>query len=143
MVPHIYYVTSVGCGPVVVGGCLRLLHLHVAIDQLTFACALRMLRTPQLKPFIIFIKPPAFEFLKETRNSAHARSTFDENNSRGFTDEEFGEIIHSSERIEFMYGHLFDETIINADLSAAFERLVVAVSRVESEPLWVPASWVQ
>uniref|UniRef100_A0A1B6EYV1 MAGUK p55 subfamily member 7 n=2 Tax=Proconiini TaxID=565685 RepID=A0A1B6EYV1_9HEMI len=105
--------------------------------------ALRMLRTPQLKPFIIFIKPPAFEFLKETRNSAHARSTFDENNSRGFTDEEFGEIIHSSERIEFMYGHLFDETIINADLSAAFERLVAAVSRVESEPLWVPASWVQ
>uniref|UniRef100_A0A1B6MBB7 MAGUK p55 subfamily member 7 n=1 Tax=Graphocephala atropunctata TaxID=36148 RepID=A0A1B6MBB7_9HEMI len=105
--------------------------------------ALRMLRTPQLKPFIIFIKPPAFEFLKETRNSAHARSTFDENNSRGFTDEEFTEIIHSSERIEFMYGHLFDETIINADLSAAFERLVAAVNRVESEPLWVPASWVQ
>ncbi|XP_046683061.1 MAGUK p55 subfamily member 7 isoform X2 [Homalodisca vitripennis] len=105
--------------------------------------ALRMLRTPQLKPFIIFIKPPAFEFLKETRNSAHARSTFDENNSRGFTDEEFGEIIHSSERIEFMYGHLFDETIINADLSTAFEWLVVAVRRVESEPLWVPASWVQ
>lgn len=44
-----------------------------------------MLRTPQLKPFIVFIKPPAFEFLKETRSSAHARSTFDENNSRGFT----------------------------------------------------------
>lgn len=105
--------------------------------------ALRMLRTPQLKPYIIFIKPPAFEFFKETRNSAHARSTFDENNSRGFTDEEFAEIIHSSERIEFMYSHLFDETIINADLSAAFERLVSAVSRVETEPLWVPASWVQ
>ncbi|XP_054277144.1 MAGUK p55 subfamily member 7 isoform X5 [Macrosteles quadrilineatus] len=105
--------------------------------------ALRMLRTPQLKPFIIFIKPPAFEFFKETRNSAHARSTFDENNSRGFTDEEFAEIIHSSDRIEFMYSHLFDETIINADLSAAFERLVSAVIRVETDPLWVPTSWVQ
>jgi hypothetical protein len=42
-----------------------------------------------------------------------------------------------------MYSHLFDETIINADLSAAFERLVAAVNRVETEPLWVPASWVQ
>lgn len=47
--------------------------------------ALKMLRTPQLKPYIIYIKPPSLEVLKETRNSAHARSTFDVNNSRGFT----------------------------------------------------------
>lgn len=44
-----------------------------------------MLRTPDVKPYIVFIKPPEFESLKETRNSAHARSTFDETNSRGFT----------------------------------------------------------
>lgn len=60
-----------------------------------------------------------------------------------FQDEEFQEMIHSSERIEFLYGHLFDEVIENADLSAAFEKLVRAVNRVETEPLWVPASWVQ
>lgn len=47
--------------------------------------ALKMLRTPQLKPYIIYIKPPSLEVLKETRNAAHARSTFDANNSRGFT----------------------------------------------------------
>lgn len=44
-----------------------------------------MLRIPQLKPYIIYIKPPQFDVLKETRNAAYARSTFDENNSRGFT----------------------------------------------------------
>jgi hypothetical protein len=44
-----------------------------------------MLRIPQLKPYIIYIKPPPFDVLKETRNAAYARSTFDENNSRGFT----------------------------------------------------------
>lgn len=44
-----------------------------------------MLRIPQLKPYIIYIKPPSFDILKETRNAAYARSTFDENNSRGFT----------------------------------------------------------
>jgi hypothetical protein len=44
-----------------------------------------MLRIPQLKPYIIYIKPPPFDILKETRNAAYARSTFDENNSRGFT----------------------------------------------------------
>lgn len=105
--------------------------------------ALKMLRTPQLKPYIIFVKPPAFDVIKETRAVAYARSTFDENNSRGFTDDEFTEILRSSERIEFLYGHLFDEIIVNADLSAAFEQLVRAVNRIENEPLWVPASWVQ
>lgn len=44
-----------------------------------------MLRTPDVKPYIVFIKPPDFETLKETRNVNHARSTFDETNSRGFT----------------------------------------------------------
>ena len=47
--------------------------------------ALKMLRTPQLKPYIIYIKPPPLDRLKETRNAVHARSTFDVNNSRGFT----------------------------------------------------------
>ncbi|XP_008553755.1 MAGUK p55 subfamily member 7 isoform X2 [Microplitis demolitor] len=105
--------------------------------------ALKMLRTPQSKPYVIYIKPPRFEILKETRNEARARSTFDESNSRGFTDDEFNEIIHSAARIEFLYSHLFDEVIVNGDLAIAFEQLVTAIHRVESEPLWVPASWVQ
>lgn len=44
-----------------------------------------MLRTSDVKPYVVFIKPPEFELLKETRNSAFAKSTFDESNSRGFT----------------------------------------------------------
>ncbi|XP_008215836.1 MAGUK p55 subfamily member 7 isoform X3 [Nasonia vitripennis] len=104
--------------------------------------ALKMLRTPALKPYVIYIKPPRFEILKETRNESRARSTFDETNSRGFTDEEFDEIIHSAERIEFLYSHMFDEIIINADLSMAFEQLLTIIQKLESEPLWVPASWV-
>nr|XP_018908000.1 PREDICTED: MAGUK p55 subfamily member 7 isoform X2 [Bemisia tabaci] len=103
--------------------------------------ALKMLQTPQLKPYIIYIKPPSFEVLKETRSSVHARSTFDEFNSRGFTDEEFQEIVRSSERIEFLYGHLFDESILNDDLSSAFEQLLYSVHRVDTEPMWVPAAW--
>ena len=60
-----------------------------------------------------------------------------------FKDDEFHDIIKSSERIEFLYSHLFDEVIINSDLSSAFEQLLRIVHRVESDPLWVPASWVQ
>lgn len=58
-------------------------------------------------------------------------------------DEEFDDIIKASARIEFLYGHLFDDTIVNEDLAVAFSQLVTAANRVEQEPLWVPASWVQ
>ncbi|XP_023029209.1 membrane palmitoylated protein 7-like protein metro isoform X2 [Leptinotarsa decemlineata] len=105
--------------------------------------ALKMLRTPQLKPYVIYIKPPSLEVLKETRNAYHARSTFDVNNSRGFTEEEFNDIMKSAARIEFLYEHFFDETIVNADLAVAFRQLLAAANRLETEPLWVPASWVQ
>lgn len=47
--------------------------------------ALKMLRTAELKPYVIYIKPPGFQVFKETRNESRARSTFDEANSRGFT----------------------------------------------------------
>ena len=47
--------------------------------------ALKMLRTPELKPFIVYVKAPPFDRLKETRHSAFARSTFDETSSRSFT----------------------------------------------------------
>ena len=47
--------------------------------------ALKMLRTPELKPYIIYVRAPQFERLKETRHRAYARSTFDETSSRSFT----------------------------------------------------------
>ncbi|XP_012279307.1 MAGUK p55 subfamily member 7 isoform X2 [Orussus abietinus] len=132
---NLYGTSAEGVSSLVNAGYVCLLSPHYQ--------ALKMLRTPRLKPFVIYIKPPRFEILKETRNEARARSTFDENNSRGFTDEEFHEILHSAARIEFLYSHLFDEVIVNADLSMAFEQLVDAIHRVETEPMWVPASWVQ
>jgi guanylate kinase len=51
-------------------------------------------------------------------------------------DDEFQEMLKSAERIEFLYGHFFDETIVNDDLEAAFEELADAVSRAENESLW-------
>lgn len=47
--------------------------------------AIKALRTPQLKPFIVHVKPPLFDDLKMTRVSANAISTFDETSSRGFS----------------------------------------------------------
>uniref|UniRef100_T1JH09 MAGUK p55 subfamily member 7 n=1 Tax=Strigamia maritima TaxID=126957 RepID=T1JH09_STRMM len=105
--------------------------------------ALKLLRTAELKPLIIFIKPPPFEQLKETRHNFHARSTFDESCSRGFSDEEFHDITNSANRIDYLYGHLFDFEIINEDLMTAFDELYCTMHQIEMEPQWVPASWVQ
>ena len=46
--------------------------------------ALKMLRTAEFKPYIIYVKPPPFEVLKLSRHKAFAKSTFDESNSRAF-----------------------------------------------------------
>lgn len=58
-------------------------------------------------------------------------------------DDEFHEILKSAERIEFLYGHFFDETIVNEDVETAFEELAETIARAENESLWAPASWVQ
>lgn len=47
--------------------------------------AIKALRTPQLKPYIIHVKPPLFDDLKMTRVTAKAISSHDETSSRGFT----------------------------------------------------------
>jgi hypothetical protein len=96
-----------------------------------------------LKPYIINIKAPPFERLKETRHRAYARSTFDETSSRSFTDDEFDTMIKAGEKIERLYAHWFDMVIENEDLNSAFEQLVKAVRRLDQDAQWVPVSWVQ
>lgn len=83
-------------------------------------------------------RPP----LNTSRNFLHA-PLFNCQQKILFQDEEFEEMLRSSRRIEFLYSHLFDEAVVNLDLSTAFEQLLRAARRVETEPLWVPASWVQ
>ena len=70
-------------------------------------------------------------------------STFDETNSRSFTDDEFREMISAGNRIEFLYGHWFDLELVNDDLGGCLESLVRAVRRLDQDAQWVPASWVQ
>ncbi|XP_041779051.1 MAGUK p55 subfamily member 7-like isoform X4 [Anopheles merus] len=132
---HLYGTAADSVKSIVNASCVCVLGPHYQ--------ALKSLRTAQLKPYIVHIRPPAFEELKKSRTKARARSTFDENNSRGFTDEEFMEMIKSDERINFHYGHFCDEEIVNDDLSEAFEKLVNFANKCETEPLWAPASWVQ
>ncbi|XP_059620207.1 MAGUK p55 subfamily member 7 isoform X4 [Phlebotomus argentipes] len=132
---HLYGTSAESVRSIVNAGCVCILSPHYQ--------AIKALRTPQLKPFIIHVKPPSFDQLKESREAARARSTFDETNSRGFTDEELEDMIKSAERIDFLYRHFFDDEILNDDLVKAFEMLVQLAQKSECEPLWAPATWVQ
>ncbi|XP_058125079.1 MAGUK p55 subfamily member 7 isoform X4 [Anopheles coustani] len=132
---HLYGTAAESVKSIINAGCVCVIGPHYQ--------ALKSLRTAQLKPYIIHIRTPTFDELKQSRTKARARSTFDETNSRGFTDEEFLEMVKSDERINLLYGHFCDDEIVNEDLTEAFEKLVSLANKSESEPLWAPASWVQ
>lgn len=132
---HLYGTSGESVKTIVNANCVCVLSPHYQ--------ALKSLRTAQLKPYIVHIRPPPFDELKQSRTKARARSTFDETNSRGFTDEEFQEMLKSDERVNTLYGHFFDDEIVNGDLTEAFENLLVLANKSEAEPLWAPVSWVQ
>lgn len=50
--------------------------------------------------------------------------------------------VDESARIQRVYRHFFDLTIVNDNLDQAFEKLLAAVDRLTTEPQWVPVSWV-
>ncbi|XP_030055133.1 MAGUK p55 subfamily member 7 [Microcaecilia unicolor] len=103
---------------------------------------IKHLRTLEFKPFVIFIKPPSIEHLRETRKNAKIISSKDEKNSaKPFTEEDFQEMVKSAQMMESQYSHLFDKIIINDDLATAYNELKTALDKLETDTHWVPVSW--
>lgn len=50
-------------------------------------------------------------------------------------EEDFHEMVRTSEVMENQYGHLFDKVIVNDELSAAFGELRMALRTVETEEI--------
>ncbi|XP_056155161.1 MAGUK p55 subfamily member 7 [Lampris incognitus] len=103
---------------------------------------LKHLRTTEFKPYVVFVKPPTIERLRETRKSAKVISGKDDKGTaKPFTEEDFQEMVNAALQMESQYGHLFEKVIVNDDLTAAFSELRLALKKVESETHWVPISW--
>ncbi|KAK9396142.1 MAGUK p55 subfamily member 7 [Crotalus adamanteus] len=101
------------------------------------------LRTLEFKPFVIFIKPPSIERLRETRKNAKIISSKDEKGAaKPFQEEDFQEMIKSSQIMESQYSHLFDKVVVNDDLTTAYNELKTIFEKLEREAFWVPVSWV-
>uniref|UniRef100_A0A8C9THT3 MAGUK p55 scaffold protein 7a n=1 Tax=Scleropages formosus TaxID=113540 RepID=A0A8C9THT3_SCLFO len=103
---------------------------------------LKHLRTAEFKPFVVFVKPPSLERLRETRKNAKLISGKDEKGSaKPFSEEDFQEMITTAQATESQYGHLFEKVVINDELTATFTELRNALKRLETETQWVPIHW--
>uniref|UniRef100_A0A8B9C8D2 Guanylate kinase-like domain-containing protein n=1 Tax=Anser brachyrhynchus TaxID=132585 RepID=A0A8B9C8D2_9AVES len=77
--------------------------------------AVKVLRTAEFVPYVVFIEAPGPDTLRT---------------------------VEESSRIQRGYGHYFDLSLTNDDLERTFGRLRQAMERLRAEPQWVPVSWV-
>ncbi|XP_033207535.1 MAGUK p55 subfamily member 5-A isoform X2 [Belonocnema kinseyi] len=121
-----YYGTSVeAIRSVVNSGKICVLNLHPQ--------SLKILRSSDLKPYVVFVAPPSLEKLRQKRIK----------NNENFKEDELKDIIEKAREMEDKYGHLFDMIIINNDTDRAYNQLLTEINSLEREPQWVPGSWLQ
>ncbi|XP_077108666.1 MAGUK p55 subfamily member 2 isoform X1 [Ranitomeya variabilis] len=100
--------------------------------------AVKVLRTAEFVPYVVFIGAPDFETLKSNNMGAVEAGL----TAKQLSDGELLRIIEESERLHQAYGHYFDLSLVNSDLDETFQELQVALEKLRTEPQWVPVSWV-
>ncbi|KAI5726600.1 hypothetical protein M8J76_005360 [Diaphorina citri] len=121
-----YYGTSLDAIRTVVNaGKICVLNLHPQ--------SLKILRSSDLKPFVIFVAPPPFELLKQKRIRR----------GDNFKDEDLKDTIEKAREMEEKYGKYFDMVIINQDNESSYQKIIEQVNNLEREPQWVPSTWVK
>ncbi|XP_014325557.1 MAGUK p55 subfamily member 4 isoform X1 [Xiphophorus maculatus] len=98
-------------------------------------------RTHELRAYIIYVKPPPLERLRETRQDSYITTNYYVN--RPFKDEDFHEMEESARKIEAQYWQFFDQVIVNDELQDSCVQLLTAVRKAQDEPQWVPACWIR
>uniref|UniRef100_A0AAQ5YDA9 Membrane protein, palmitoylated 4a (MAGUK p55 subfamily member 4) n=1 Tax=Amphiprion ocellaris TaxID=80972 RepID=A0AAQ5YDA9_AMPOC len=101
--------------------------------------SIQFLRTKKLKPFVIFVKAPSPERLRQTRRDARIITNFTIN--RAFTEDDFVELEEASQLMEAKYRQFFDSVLVNDDLQDACIQLCSIIQQAQNEPQWIPVSW--
>ncbi|XP_010217334.1 PREDICTED: MAGUK p55 subfamily member 4 [Tinamus guttatus] len=101
---------------------------------------IQVARTHELKPYIIFIKPPSISCMRQSRKNARIITDYYVNIK--FKEEDLQEMEESAKKMEAQFGQFFDHVIVNDDLQEASAQLLSAVHRAQDEPQWVPALWI-
>ncbi|XP_061935481.1 peripheral plasma membrane protein CASK isoform X11 [Apis cerana] len=85
--------------------------------------ALKVLRTAEFAPYVVFIAAPVFENITDCDGS-------------------LARLAKESDSLKQAYGHFFDLTIVNNEIDETIAQLEAAIERVHTTPQWVPVSWV-
>uniref|UniRef100_A0A3B4FB86 Membrane protein, palmitoylated 4a (MAGUK p55 subfamily member 4) n=1 Tax=Pundamilia nyererei TaxID=303518 RepID=A0A3B4FB86_9CICH len=102
-----------------------------------------LLRTKKFKPYVIFIKPPSPDRLRETRRDARIITNYllMKKKSKSMNEEDFAELEETSKPIEAKYKQFFDSVLVNDDLQDACIELCSIIQQAQDEPQWIPVSW--
>ncbi|KAH0627383.1 hypothetical protein JD844_003012 [Phrynosoma platyrhinos] len=100
--------------------------------------ALKILRTSEFMPYVVFIAAPELETLRAMHKAVVDAGI----TTKLLTDTDLKKTVDESARIQRAYSHYFDLIIVNDNLDKAFEKLQTATEKLRTEPQWVPISWV-
>ncbi|KAM6946061.1 MAGUK p55 subfamily member 4-like [Aplochiton taeniatus] len=102
--------------------------------------SIQSLRIKKLKPFVIYVKPPNTDRLKETRQNAPIITKYTHN--RTFKDEDFEEMVEVSRMVESRYGQFFDSVVVNDGIQDCCLKLYCSIQLAQEDAQWVPAAWL-
>ncbi|XP_042116254.1 MAGUK p55 subfamily member 4 [Peromyscus maniculatus bairdii] len=101
---------------------------------------IQLARTHDLKPYVIFIKPPNMSFMKQSRKNAKIITDYFVDMK--FKDEDLQEMEDLAQKMESQFGQFFDHVIVNDNLQDACAQLLSAIQKAQGEPQWVPEAWI-
>ncbi|NXD85718.1 MPP2 protein, partial [Halcyon senegalensis] len=100
--------------------------------------AVKVLRTAEFVPYVVFIEAPGPEMLRAMNRAALESGVA----TKQLTEADAKRTVEESDRIQRGYGHYFDLSLTNDDLERTFRRLGEAMESLRAQPQWVPVSWV-
>ncbi|CAL1599455.1 unnamed protein product [Knipowitschia caucasica] len=98
--------------------------------------ALKSLRTPEFRPYVIFVRPRVLNSQRKLLGSTSSLSS-------AITEDDLMEMQQSADVIDESYGHLVDYVLLKEDAASALIELQLVMERVQCEPQWVPVSWLR
>ncbi|XP_063953584.1 protein PALS2-like [Lytechinus pictus] len=96
---------------------------------------LKLLRNSEFLPFVVFVASPDLETLRILHEAAAS-------SEKHVMDADLQKTVEESARIQRLYSHLFDFTIVNSNLNESCQQLCEALSALAHQRQWVPIDWV-
>ncbi|XP_021233951.1 MAGUK p55 subfamily member 2 isoform X5 [Numida meleagris] len=100
--------------------------------------AVKVLRTAEFVPYVVFIEAPSAETLRAMNRAALESGVA----IKQLTEADARRTVEESSRIQHGYSHYFDLSLTNDNLEHTFGQLREAMERLRAEPQWVPVTWV-